>query len=144
MSERLIDVQREMKTCVHFNGIQHDTCEAGIRYDSIHGSGPGWAAHMVCLQDPKATARCGSLTLLTRPEAEKLVDERKERMERFLICVGEAHNHAKAQGLKRGNGGAGEIPCPARCGGTLRYTVASVNGHMHGRCSTNGCVSWME
>jgi hypothetical protein len=55
-----------------------------------------------------------------------------------------AKEHAKAQGFKQGNGGTGEMPCPTNCGGTLRYSVANVNGHMHAVCSTKDCVRWME
>jgi len=28
--------------------------------------------------------------------------------------------------------------------GALHYSVASYNGHMHGRCETEGCVAWMQ
>lgn len=44
----------------------------------------------------------------------------------------------------RGHGGADSIPCPACQTGRLYYRVASVNGHMHAKCDTEGCVSWME
>lgn len=67
-----------------------------------------------------------------------------ERVGKFLKSHRAAKDHAKQGGLGRGNGGQGTMPCPAGCGGQLRYSVASVNGHMHARCSTEGCVSWME
>ena len=40
--------------------------------------------------------------------------------------------------------GAGEMKCPACKEGTLRYSRAAYNGHVQARCSTNGCVQWME
>lgn len=40
-------------------------------------------------------------------------------------------------------GVSGTIPCPI-CGGTLRYSVAKVNGHIHGSCATPDCVRWMQ
>lgn len=40
--------------------------------------------------------------------------------------------------------GADSIECPTGCGGRLYYRVASVNGHMHAKCDTKGCVQWME
>lgn len=35
------------------------------------------------------------------------------------------------------------IECPA-CKGRLHLSQSSHNGHVHGRCATPGCVSWME
>jgi len=64
--------------------------------------------------------------------------------EKFMKSMRAAKDHAKQQGLGRGNGGRGEMPCPAGCGGILRYSVASVNGHMHAACTTAECVRWME
>ena len=40
---------------------------------------------------------------------------------------------------------SGAMDCPV-CGGTrtLRYHESSHNGHIHARCKTDGCVSFME
>lgn len=35
------------------------------------------------------------------------------------------------------------IECPA-CKGRLHLSQAAYNGHVHGHCKTEGCVSWME
>ena len=35
------------------------------------------------------------------------------------------------------------VDCPA-CKGRLHLSISSYNGHVHGRCETVGCVSWME
>lgn len=67
-----------------------------------------------------------------------------EEFGKFMKAHRAAKDHAKAAGLGRGNGGQGEMPCPTGCGGTLRYTVANVNGHMWAACSTKSCVRWME
>lgn len=42
-------------------------------------------------------------------------------------------------------GASGVIDCPV-CNGqqTLRFSRAGVNGHIHARCTTGNCVSWME
>ena len=40
--------------------------------------------------------------------------------------------------------GAGEMPCPVCKTGTLRYSRAGYNGHVHAHCSTSNCVDWME
>jgi hypothetical protein len=35
------------------------------------------------------------------------------------------------------------IECPA-CKGRLHLSIAAYNGHVHGQCETDGCVSWVE
>jgi hypothetical protein len=35
------------------------------------------------------------------------------------------------------------VVCPI-CKGMLHLSQSSYNGHVHGRCKTEGCVSWME
>jgi len=35
------------------------------------------------------------------------------------------------------------VECPA-CKGRLHLSQAAYNGHVHGKCETDGCVSWME
>ena len=40
--------------------------------------------------------------------------------------------------------GNGAMACPVCNAGTLRYSRASCNGHVHAQCSTEGCVAWME
>lgn len=41
-------------------------------------------------------------------------------------------------------GKSGEITCPACDGGTVRWTRASVNGHLWASCSTPNCFSVMQ
>ena len=61
----------------------------------------------------------------------------------FMKAVAAVHAHAKAKGLGRGNGGTGKVKCPL-CQGKLKYSVASVTGHLWGACTTEGCIRWME
>lgn len=37
----------------------------------------------------------------------------------------------------------GSISCP-RCKRTLKFTVLASNGSSAGRCTTHGCLNWME
>lgn len=37
---------------------------------------------------------------------------------------------------------SGTIVCPA-CEKTLYYTVAPSNGHIHAKCETDNCISYM-
>lgn len=65
-------------------------------------------------------------------------------MKKVIECINAAHKDAKEKGFGCGHGGVSEMDCPAKCGGTLRYSVAGVNGHMHAACTTKGCAQWME
>lgn len=60
-----------------------------------------------------------------------------------LKAMAACHEDAKAKGFGRGSAGRGEVECPI-CKGRLRYSVAAVNGHMWGACSTDGCARWMQ
>jgi hypothetical protein len=68
----------------------------------------------------------------------------KESLSRMLLAVSATHEDAATKGLKRGNGGTGSVKCPACEMGIIKYSVASLNGHIWGACSTKGCVQWME
>ena len=37
-----------------------------------------------------------------------------------------------------------EMPCPICNSGSLHYSIAASNGHIHARCDTEKCISWME
>lgn len=37
----------------------------------------------------------------------------------------------------------GQMPCP-KCKSTLKFTVLASNGSSAGRCTTRGCLNWME
>lgn len=43
----------------------------------------------------------------------------------------------------KGKSAAEVVECPA-CNGRLHLSIAAYNGHVHGKCETPGCVSWME
>ena len=63
-----------------------------------------------------------------------------------MLCLAMtlAHADAKQRGFKMRNAGSGVIDCPVCKTGKIVYSVASVNGHLWGRCSTKDCVFWME
>lgn len=135
-------IKSALSSCRHFNGIQHKTCEAGITY--AHGSA---TVAMPCLPDlvhGRKTWGCDQFQVMTQEEAEREADEAIAAMNRTMNARIAAKDDAEAKGFGRGKGGTGSLKCPACDSGTLRYSVAGINGHMHARCSTAGCVSWME
>lgn len=45
--------------------------------------------------------------------------------------------------IMKEKGGSGLIVCP-KCKGTLKWTRASNNKHVWGKCQTTDCLSWMQ
>ncbi len=76
------------------------------------------------------------------------MEEREQATKRLIQNIGAARAaifaHIEARG-KKGQDDAGALNCPCCEGGDLSYRYAgSYNGHVHARCSTDGCVAWME
>ncbi len=136
-----------MRTCVHFTGIQHDACKAGVNYHEQFGSGEGCFANIACTQAyPRQDflmKPCPSVKYPSREEAEAEEAEREAQTKRSISAMHAAHADAKSKGYGEGHGGSDSLKCPLCPDGMLCYSVASYNGHMHAGC-TNGCVSWME
>lgn len=134
--------RKRAQFCRHFNGLVNDRCDAGIAYLSVKGTGAARFDYPCCDNDSSATCeRCVKPTL---EEARREVDAQDVEIQQSLAAMGKAHEHAASQGLGRGKGGNGQMPCP-KCGtGTLHYRVASINGHMHANCTTPKCLAWME
>lgn len=133
-------IRHQMRECVHFTGIQHDTCKAGVNYRA-HVGGPdfGWARRIPCFSDSVDAPPCDKCQRTTREQAEAEIaasDAAFQRVNTALKAI--RAKHGKAKGL------ADEMPCPNNCGGTLRYSISSYNGHVHGQCSTEGCAQWMQ
>ena len=136
-----------MNRCINFRGIQHTECEAHVNIrELVGGDDFGWASRLPCFLDEadKCSVVCESRSFPSRTDAEEMDRAQQAATERFITALKAAHDDARGKGLKVGHGGRESMPCPVGCGGTLHYTVASCNGHMHAGCTTKGCVSWME
>lgn len=132
-------------SCKHFTGIQHDTCRAGVAYDSVR---------VVLTPEQRAAAttpsgfpclagspldNCPSRAYPTRDEiAAELVEFKR-------LSVACSTVRAAIVEKERGRKSVqGELPCPVCASGTVRYTIAGTNGHVWARCSTATCVRFME
>ena len=133
------NIEVAMLKCRHFNGVQNKVCEAGVNYDDV--------SPIPCIgYRPSATvpqAECAKKSCWTREEAIQNEEERAKQTKRFMLALNAAHEAAKALGLKKGHGGNGTCECPV-CHGVLHFSVASYNGHLWGKCETEGCMSWMQ
>lgn len=134
-------IRQEMESCRHFTGVQNEKCRAGLAYPQGN-----MAQAIPCLPNlarDRELLQCPKFEVMNREEAEVIADAQLGAMAVTTAARKAAKADAKEKGLGRGKGGAGSLPCP-KCPGRIRYTVASLNGHMWGCCTTKGCVSWME
>jgi len=83
-----------------------------------------------------ATAPCPKLEYPTQEEIAREDEESAARFEKIVTA-------RAAIMADVGESGLGAIICPVCKCGTLTYTIA-MNGHVHAKCSTDGCVCWME
>lgn len=142
-------IKKSVETkCRHYNGCVNDKCKAGVVYKNVQDdASPGKPLRLPCFvlgMFSGPDLPCESRSIPTSEEALAIATDQCDRAYRNAAAVGKAKDNARAKGFKRGSGGRGEVPCTACNLGTIRYSVASVNGHMHAHCTTKGCVSWME
>lgn len=93
-----------------------------------------WPSSPILFRDPKAKPR---------PPKKPIPPEMAEAMERSMLGAAVVHFKAKAAGFGKGKGGDGNCRCPI-CENFIFYSVASINGHIHAKCKTPDCVSFME
>jgi hypothetical protein len=141
-----------MNYCQHYDkrGMP-DRCKAGVLYASVGAISaviPGYEARSdarPCINGhliPDATSRCTKWLRKTREQGIAEY-ERHQEMRRRMSLVGPvvAVWRNKEHPLREDRYEV--IECPA-CKGCLHLSQAAYNGHVHGRCESAGCVSWME
>lgn len=133
--------------CVHYNGcLGNDTCDAGVNYAELAGPGDAYAQRLPC--HPQLTGQPKVVCEKKRlPTVEELAEDERETKERSVRIgkVRAAIVEACGGPWKKGMlGVAGSIECPACIKGSVSFTRSGYNGHVHARCSTAGCASWIE
>lgn len=151
--------------CVYFNGSQNGTCDAGVNYHQAFGPEAGTSCRAPCIQEFKTHVRdssgkmvpvwkpwprnghkvmdCPKFRLPTKEEIAASDAERQALMDRMRKVM-EVVKPWRAGWSKSNRVGKAEvIKCPA-CAGRLHLSQAASNGHVWGKCETEGCVSWME
>lgn len=119
---------------------QPNTCEAGVDYSIWHGvkfdRRPCFLANG---RSRPGAVHCPQLRCPTKEEIRAHDGWVQQRMTQLgVVMVGIADWRREHKGRAH----AEVVECPA-CKGQLSLTIAS-NGHVHGHCQTEGCVSWME
>lgn len=132
--------------CKHYRGMHDKTsCEAGVEFSSLPGHGvKGFFESCPCF-GPERTGTCGKSEYPTDAEMEAEEAEIQSDMRNMMVArvaivaaCGGPWNRGMA-------GSAGMLDCPVcEQSHTLWFSRSGYNGHIHARCSTSGCVAWME
>ena len=111
---------------------EYEVCKAGIDFRQ-------WGMRCEdCSGENRNKPNCEQYSPCTNDEwaeRERKIDERFNRIGKVRSAI--------AKTIQSTGDTVGEIDCPY-CSGCVRYTQSSYNGHIHARCSTDGCVAWME
>jgi hypothetical protein len=111
-------------------------CKAGVPYDSMEPKErPCIGGH----NKPDPLAICPKWLRKTREQGEARADALEASMNQMLVVMPVVAEWRK----KPPKGKAEVIECPM-CKGRLHLAQSAYNGHVHGKCETEGCVSWME
>jgi hypothetical protein len=140
-------------SCIHFTGIQHKACKLGYEYDKLDRPLPCIRSYKVHFskersgeQEPCKHSACHDYLA---PTPEQIAEHERlitEALERHAKAAGPVSEWRKAQGWSKNNrvAATGKVPCNACGKGEIHLSMAAYNGHVWGRCTTDGCVSWME
>lgn len=136
----------EMQYCQHYTTKARAiiSCAAGMDLDKLQRvpTGPKGYKWGPCIDGhdlANVHEHCPHWIRRTREQGEARADRIEEVLKRMALIgpvVAEWRN-------KQPIGKAEVIDCPA-CKGRLHLSQAAYNGHVHGKCETQGCVSWME
>ena len=148
-------------TCIHFNGVQNDLCSRGVSYEVnwpmgpkpcikfLHKSERG-GTYLKPGEEPAETKpfpgadKAKPCPLYQEPAREEVQADREDS-ERALVRTFAAIKVASEWRVKpKPSADRYEVvECPI-CKGWLHLNQSDYNGHVHGKCETEGCVSWME
>lgn len=153
MSKRPGDPGYAPGWCIHYRydrtakRMADSACDAGVRYGDIAGKDDlGIVRRLPCFLNEKqqpAHAEAVSCPKFRAPTQEEIkaheewVEKRMGRLRTVMLGIASWREAHKGQSCDE------VVECPA-CGGRLHLSIAAYNGHVHGKCETAGCVSWME
>lgn len=130
--------EQRLDKCRHFTGFANPTCKAGVRYDNLKTQEGPFIKTGPCFKRNGTSERCPHASFKSLEEVEAELDRFDVRLQHSIEAFQRITEHSQGR-----RGVSGRITCPA-CNGALAYSIASLNGRCHARCSTPGCLVWME
>lgn len=142
MSKRPGDPGYPANWCIHFRSMgKYDTCEKGVRFDSFKGA-DAKMDRMPCFTTPVGVEKAPCEHRRVPTQEEVVAHKEWVRGQTHLlgtVMIGILPWREKWQGRNHHE----VVECPA-CKGRLHLSIAGSRSHVHGRCETVNCVSWME
>lgn len=153
MKDREDTIAFEMNYCQHYKpkpGFKGNPCEKDVDIDKVRIPNdptpnanlfmrPCIAGHT--LSNP--TSACQHWIRRTREMGEARADAAQksmERIEKVMPVVDQWRTWTPKNKVSK----QGIIDCPSGCGGKLHLSQSSYNGHVRWKCTTGGCVNWIE
>jgi len=121
--------------CIHYRAMSdHDTCSAAVSYDSLkpvdHDKCP-------CFRRSDDSGPRTGCDKMEYPTPEQIAEYEKEiaaRVERMVIARTAIVEACGGPWKKGTPGKQGAIKCPCCESGTLQFSRAGYNGHVHAAC----------
>ena len=130
--------------CIHYQAPDERNdgkCEAGVSYEQFMAGGFHRKPCFLDKGKPRPDAQhCQHLRL---PTPEEIAAHKQWADERWKILGTVMTGIMPWRKANKGKSISEVVECPA-CKGKLHLSIAAYNGHVHGKCETEGCVSWME
>jgi hypothetical protein len=146
-------------TCKHFNSTwRNKSCEAGVCYADVtpdNKNESGVAYRIPCRiiegeeynklndvqkENYQKRGTCNKFEEPTDEELEEYQNFIDAAMKRHMLVFPIIAEIKKAHKRKNWRG---DVTCPV-CNRKLHISHAASNGHVWGKCETDGCLSWME
>jgi len=157
INEREETIRWVMNYCQHYDpnailmvGGEEPTgiCKAGVNYVETFGSSPGIFQRIPCTSGGEKTKdelceMCPKWLQSTRQQGESRADRNEASEKRMALIFPVIGKWRRGWSKKNRVGKEEVIECPA-CKGELHLSQAAYNGHVWGKCETDGCVNWME
>jgi hypothetical protein len=135
-------IQCEAETeCKHRCSMMEKCCRAGVNFQQLGDGQLGLGRSMPCYYVAGTIPiHCDKFELKTVEEIKNEDQEMSLALARFML-VGPLIRRIKE--THKGKSWSGVEECPV-CKGKLHMSHAAYNGHCHGSCETENCLSWME
>lgn len=142
-------------SCVHYTGAlnpRSPTCKEGVNYRKlVGGTIDGWVTRLPCmpmeLRGEGQKAVCPKFRAPTPEEIAADKRETDEAVKKMMVAyTGKVREWREAQKWSKKNpvSATGKVSCEACGTGEIHLSMSGYNGHIWGKCTTDGCVSWME
>jgi hypothetical protein len=146
MTEKFTPPGHRAKWCIHYrysddHGNVYAECAAGIAYSTL----PKLLKEKPCFLTEKGESEphAAPCEKLRRPTPEEIAARAEWQKASMLRLTAVLHGIGDWRKKHKGKSHAEVVECPA-CKGRLHLSIAAYNGHVHGKCETEGCVAWME